>query len=288
MVKTQRWQSIPTQLELAEFEQFVLPHLSVGSRGPAPKLSLYKIFNYILKILYLGCQWKELPIDKDVDGRPETHYTRIYRISRRWVDSSWMDAIFASSVSRFHQDNLLDTTVIHGDGTTTAAKKGGDKLGFSGHKKMKGDKVVAFCDRHCNVIAPFVVAPGNRNESPLLREALRKVIHLFREVGLDLQGSIVSLDGVYDCRANRKAIFNGGMVPNINPNPRGRKQPKRGRKPVFEPAIFKERFWTIERVFAWEDKFRRLLLRFERIGGVHYAFKTLAYTMINLRHYCQI
>ncbi|MEA2730461.1 MAG: hypothetical protein QOF70_4936, partial [Acetobacteraceae bacterium] len=56
---------------------------------------------------------------------------------------------------------------------------------------------------------------------------------------------------------NRKAIFNRGMVPNINPNPRGRKQPKRGRKPIFEPAIFKERFWTIERVFAWEDKFRR-------------------------------
>jgi hypothetical protein len=101
-------------------------------------------------------------------------------------------------------------------------------------------------------------------------------------------GTIVSLDGVYDCRANRKAIFNRGMVPNINPNPRGRKQPKRGRKPIFEPAIFKERFRTIERVFAWEDKFRRLLLRFERISGVHYAFKTLAYTMINLRHYCQI
>jgi hypothetical protein len=34
--------------------------------------------------------------------------------------------------------------------------------------------------------------------------------------------------------------------------------------------IFKERFRTIERVFAWEDKFRRLMLRFERISGVHY------------------
>jgi tmRNA-binding protein len=59
-------------------------------------------------------------------------------------------------------------------------------------------------------------------------------------------------------------------------------------RPIFEPAIFKERFRTIERVFAWEDKFRRLLLRFERISGLHYAFKTLGYTMINLRHYCQI
>jgi hypothetical protein len=38
-------------------------------------------------------------------------------------------------------------------------------------------------------------------------------------------------------------------------------------------------------VFAWEDKFRSLPLRFERISHVHYAFKTLAYTMINLRLY---
>ncbi|MGX5056903.1 hypothetical protein ACWKX9_25170, partial [Enterobacter asburiae] len=66
------------------------------------------------------------------------------------------DAIFTSSVSLLHQRGMLDVTVIHGDGTTTAAKKGGDNIGFSGHKKMKGDKVVAFCDRNCNVIAPFV------------------------------------------------------------------------------------------------------------------------------------
>jgi hypothetical protein len=76
------------------------------------------------------------------------------------------------------------------------------------------------------------------------------------------------------------------MKPNINPNPRGRKTPKRGRKPLFDPAIFDERFRTIERVFAWEE-FRRLLLRFERLSHLHYAFKTLVYTMINLRHYCR-
>jgi hypothetical protein len=151
---------------------------------------------------------------------------------------------------------------------------------------MKGDKVVAFCDRHCNVIAPFVAAPGNRNESPLLRKALPELTRTARAIGLDLRGTIVSLDGVYDCRANRKAVFNRGMTPNINPNSRVRKTPKRGRKPLFDPAIFDERFRTIERVFAWEDKFRRLLLRFERISHVHYAFKTLAYTMINLRHDC--
>ena len=108
-----------------------------------------------------------------------------------------------------------------------------------------------------------------------------------RAIGIDLKGTIVSLDGVYDCRANQKSIFNRGMVPNINVNPRGRKKTKRGRKPLFNPDSFAERFHTIERVFAWEDKFRHLLIRFDRLSKLHYAFKTLAYTMINLRNFCQ-
>jgi transposase len=283
------WQAIPTELSAAQFEQFVLPHLDKGRgrRGPPPTLSPHRIFNYILQALYMGCQWKMLPIGRNDKGLPEIHYTRIYRTFRRWHAAGCMDAILAGSVSRLHDDQLLDLTVIHGDGTTTAAKKGGDNLGHSGHKHLKGDKVVALCDRHCNVIAPFVTAAGNRNESPLLRHALPRHSQMARAIGMDVQGAIVSLDGVYDCRANRKAIFNRGMVPNIPENARGRKTPKRGRKRRFDPTIFEERFRTIERVFAWEDKFRRLLLRFERISDVHYAFKTLAYTMINLRHYCR-
>jgi transposase len=76
-------QEIPTRLGVEKFEQFAWPHLSKGRRGPARKLSAHSIFNYILRLLYLGCQWKELPIDKDRHGHPEIHYTRIYRAFRR-------------------------------------------------------------------------------------------------------------------------------------------------------------------------------------------------------------
>ena len=286
MAQSQPWQWIPTYLTLEQFEEFVLPHLPIGSRGPQPKLSRHAVFNYILKLLHLGCQWKELPIEKDEEGKPEIHYTRIYRTFRRYEAQGCFEIIFVESVSRLHQTGLLDVSVIHGDGTSTAAKKGGDNLGFNGHKHLKGDKVVALCDRNCNVIAPFVTAPGNRNESPLLKEALPHLSRIAQVVGLELKGSVVSLDGVYNSRANRKAIFNRGMIPNIPENRRRSKQAKRGRKPIFEKAIYLERFFTIERVFAWEDKFRRLLLRFERISKLHYAFKSLAYTMINLRHFC--
>ena len=249
-------------------------------------MSFHALFNYILKLLYLGCQWKELPIERDEKGRREVHHTSVYRVFRRWEADGCFDAIFEGTVLTLHQASLLNVSIIHGDGTTTAAKKGGDNIGFSGHKKIKGDKVVAFCDRNCNVIAPFISAPGNQNESPLLRKALPEVTRIAGSIGLDLRGTIVSLDGIYDCPRNRKAIFNRGMAPNINANPRGRKSTKRGCKPFFDEAIFKERFNTIERVFGWEDKFRRLLLRFERLSQLHYAFKSLAYSMINLRHFC--
>lgn len=151
---------------------------------------------------------------------------------------------------------------------------------------MKGDKVVALSDRNCNIIAPMVFAPGNKSESLLLDEALSPLKKIAKTIGFSIAGSIMSLDGAYDCRDNRKKIFNSGMTPNINPNKRNRKKNKRGRKPIFDPKIFKERFFTIERVFGWEDKFKRLLLRFEQISSHHYSMKCLAFSLINLRHFC--
>ena len=108
MAGSQQYQTIPTQLDTQQFEKFVLPHLSIGHRGPKLKLSLHTIFNYILKLLYMGCQWKELPIDKDSKGRPEIHYTRIYPILRRWEADGCIDAIFKGSVLKLH----LSSTVM--------------------------------------------------------------------------------------------------------------------------------------------------------------------------------
>ena len=42
----------------------------------------------------------------------------------------------------------------------------------------------------------------------------------------------------------------------------------------------------VERTFAWEDKFKRLLLRFEHIQQRHYGMKLMAYTLMNLREFC--
>lgn len=81
---------------------------------------------------------------------------------------------------------------------------------------------------------------------------------MYRE---SISACIISLDLVYDSAANRKGIFNSDMTPNIKENPRNRQHTKRGRKRLYNDDIFEERFRTVERAFAWEGKFKRLLLR---------------------------
>ena len=70
--------TIPVCVSAGFFLRFVLPCLSMPKRGPRSKIEYLKIFNYILKVLYTGMQWKEMPIANTADGMPEIHYTRVY------------------------------------------------------------------------------------------------------------------------------------------------------------------------------------------------------------------
>ena len=66
---------------------------------------------------------------------PEVHHTNIFRIFKRWVKDGCFEKIFIGSVSNLFKAGLLDTSIIHGDGTTTAAKKGGDNIGVMSQGK---------------------------------------------------------------------------------------------------------------------------------------------------------
>gem|GEM_PF-3654593 len=72
------------------------------------------IFNYILKLLYLGRQWKELPIEKNKEGEQEIHYTRIYAAFRRYEAHGCFDAIFTGSVSQITSSLTLPQIITIG------------------------------------------------------------------------------------------------------------------------------------------------------------------------------
>jgi len=125
----------------------------------------------------------------------------------------------------------------------------------------------------------------NETDMVLLPEGLQALKRVAKTVGLTLTGAYLNLDAGFDSTHNRQGMFNAGMIPNIKENPRNRKRTKRGRKPWFNEVIHAFRT-RVDRTFAWEDKFKRLLLRFEHIQRRHVDMKLLAYTLINVREFC--
>ena len=255
---------IPVQLSASEFQQCIFPHLTMPKRGPKCKLGYHRVFNLILWVLYTGMQWKSLPVPTDHDGKAAIHYTTVYKVFAKWVDDGSLWQAFIASVGHLAAHNHLDLSVLHGDGTNTVAKKGGDGIGYSGHKHQKGAKVIAIIDNNGYVLAPLPVAPVNTADTVLFPEGLKALKRVAKLTGLGLKGAYLNLDGGFDSQSNRKAIFNAGLMPNIKENPRNRKTPKRGRKRLFNKVIHRLRE-RVERTFAWEDTFKRVLLRFEQL-----------------------
>ena len=228
---------IPVQLSDTELTEFILPHLSMPKRGPKCKLGSHRVFNLILWLLYTGMPWKCLPVPKDSHGQPAIHYTTIYKVFARWSDDGSLEDAFIASVPHLADHHPLALSVLHGDGPNTVAKKGGDGLGYSGHTHQKGEKVIAIIDHNGSVLAPLPVAPVNKADTILLPAGLQGLTRVAKRTGLGLAGAYLHLAGGFDAKANRKAIFTAGLLPNITENPRNRKTTKRGRKRWFKAVM---------------------------------------------------
>ena len=177
----------------------------------------------------------------------------------------------------------LNLSELNLDGSHIIAKKGGESVAYQGRKRAKTTNILPITDARGYIVASTLPIAGNHNDAFELKGHLQSAFKSMKRLGLDFLGAFFNADSAFDTRAARKVCFNHGLIPNIAENKRNRKYTKRGRKRLFNPDVYKHRFAS-ERSFAWIDKFRALLIRFDRkdvyfMGGHHIAF-----AMINLRH----
>ena len=114
-----KYNEIPKQVSRKDFNKHINPHLRRPKKGPKPKLSLYKIFNYILYVLHTGIQWNQLRA-----RRNEIHWTNVYKWHNRWSKDGSYQKLFSASIIHLKDTDQLDISIIHGDGSNTVVKKG--------------------------------------------------------------------------------------------------------------------------------------------------------------------
>ena len=178
---------------------------------------------------------------------------------------------------------MLDLSELNLDGSLAIAKKGGESVAYQGRKKAKTTNILPITDANGFIIASTGLVAGNHNDAYNLKPHLQSAFRWIKEQGLFIQGAYFNADSAFDTQESRKTCFNHGLKPNIPENKRNRKTNKRGRKRIFNEEVYKHRF-TSERSCAWIDKFRALLIRFDRRDLYFLNEHYIAFAMINIQH----
>lgn len=277
--------TIPISLTEEQFNVHVRPYLSTAKRGFVCKIPLYKVFNYILNRLYTGCQWPQLPIALEPASRQkEISPDAVYYHFRKWSRDGSLNKVWEGSVVTIM--TRLNLSELNLDGSHALAKKGGESVAYQGRKKAKTSNILPITDGQGYIVATTGILAGNHHDAYNLKAHLQVAFKQMKRLGLAIAGAYFNADAAFDTQAARKTCFNHGVLPNIAENKRNRKTAKRGRKRFFDAAIYKHRFVS-ERTFAWLDKFKALLVRFERKDLYFLGGHLLAFTLINLRHLLQ-
>ena len=106
--KPNYYNKLPRKVTQNEFNTFIKPCLSKNKRGKKPKISYYKIFNYILKVLRTGMQWDELETRHN-----EISWQNIYHYHNRWSKDGSYRKLFEQSIITLDALGKLDLTILH-------------------------------------------------------------------------------------------------------------------------------------------------------------------------------
>ena len=113
---------IPTKVTEQQLHAHIEPHVSQAQRGYVSKQPLWKIFNYVLYKLHTGCQWEELPIERDTQDQPVMAWQVPRYHFYKWSRDGSLERLFEAGILTIKDE--LDVSEINLDGSHTIAKKG--------------------------------------------------------------------------------------------------------------------------------------------------------------------
>jgi transposase len=220
------------------------------------------VLNGILWVLRTGAPWADLP-----ERYPS--YQTCHRRFQEWVRSGIMRGVLEALAKDLQIRGRLDVREAFIDGSFAPAKKRGSKVGKT--KRGKGTKIMAVADCHGLPVAVSVES-ATPHEVKLAESTLVQMV--IPEPPQNLIG-----DNAYESDKLDARLRSYG-IELISPHRRNRKNKTQDRRRLLR---YRTR-WKIERLFAWLQNFRRLVVRYERHAENFLGMLYLGCCVILLRH----
>lgn len=237
-----------------------------------PRANLRSVWNSILYLLSQGCRWIDIPNDRSVYAARATAHAWMLR----WQYEGVFDRVLSGLLQLAVKQKKIDLTQVSVDGLFPPAPGGGSEVGRG--YKGKGVLLHLLVD---NSGLPLAMSstPANGDERRQVLQLLQQSQTLkHRKTLCSRPMMVLQADKGYDASWLRQELIKRKIFPFIPRRQMGKPSPDRPRtREVAETFHIKSNRWAVERAFAWlKRKFRRLMLRWERLPVAWNAFVTLA------------
>ena len=237
--------------------------------GGRPRVSDRRCADAIFYVLRTGCQWAALN-DTDLCAK-STAYDRF----REWVAAGVFLKLWQVGVEQFDELKGIDWEWLSMDGAMTKAPLGGKKTGPNPTDRGKAGVKRSLLTEGHGVPIGVAIDGANRHDMKLVRATIESIV-VERPEPTEERPQGMCLDKGYDYEEVRATLREFGFTAHI----RSRGEEARD---IAREAGKRARRWVVERSHSWLNRFRRLLVRWEKKPEHYLAFLHFACGLIALR-----
>lgn len=270
-------------MDKAMIETWILPNLTIGTRGFDTTVPLTEIVECIFYRLKTGCQWRELPT-KQFFSDKVLHWNSVFYYYNKWSKADCWKRIWTTILTKNRK--YLDMSSVEFDGSHTPAKNGGDAVGYQGRKACNTTNALFLSDNQGVMLAMSTPQEGQHHDLFQIQLLFDEICTLLKEADIDLKGLFLNADSGFDSSDFMAACEKEEIIANVKVNPRNsaNSEPSVYQKGthVFDDQLYADRS-VIEHSNAWVDGFKALLVRFEFSVRNWMSLHFIAFSVIFLR-----
>jgi transposase len=237
--------------------------------GGRPRVPDRKCADGIFYVLRTGCQWKAL--DQTELGAGSTAHDRY----QEWVEAGGFLKLWQAGVEQFDELQGIDWAWLSMDGAMTKAPLGGEDTGPNPTDRAKSGVKRSLLTEGHGVPIGLAVEGAQRHAMKLVRKTIESLV-VKRPDPSPAEQQGMCLDKGYDYQEVRDILAEFGFTAHIRA--RGEEA-----KALAQEAGKRARRWVVERTHSWMNRFRRILIRWEKKPENYLAFLHFACALIAFR-----
>lgn len=237
--------------------------------GGRPRVPDRRCADAIFYVLRTGGQWQAL------DETELCPHSTAHDRYQEWVEAEVFLKLWQAGVEQFDELKGLDWGWLSMDGAMTKAPLGGAETGPNPTDRAKsGVKRSVLTEGH-GIPLGLAVDGANRHDMKLVRQTIENMV-IARPEPTPEQPQGMCLDKGYDYQEVRDILTEFGFTAHIRS--RGEEA-----KELAQEAGKKARRWVVERTHSWMNRFRRILIRWDKKPENYLAFLHFACALIAFR-----